>query len=111
MEPKKRRPHWRDLPQKPHRFTTLIPHQINVICVGDHWNPSTGTLDVEGVTDISETDMGKAFLASDLGQVEPPVQRVYRVDEDVEGLESLFILYECEGEMALGLTRRRDLTV
>jgi hypothetical protein len=110
MEPKKRRPHWRDLPQKPHRFTTLIPHQINVICVGDHWDPSTNKLSVDGLIDVSDAD-GKAFLASDLAQVVPPVQRVFRVDEDVEGLEAFFLLAECEGEMVLGLARLRDLTV
>jgi hypothetical protein len=102
------KPHWRDLPQKPHVFTTGFPHKINVICVGDNWDPSTSKLSVEGLTDVSETD-GKALLASDVAKGPLPILRVFRVDEEIDEMEAFFALSNLEGEKVLGLIRRRDL--
>lgn len=98
-------PHWRDLPTKPYHFTL---RDLKLICVGGHWDPSTSKLSVEGLTDVSETD-GKAFLASDRAHAFPRVLRVFRLDEEIEGMEAFFALSDLEGEKVLFLYRRRDL--
>lgn len=97
--------HWRDLARK----RTSHPLKIEVILVGNRWNPETKVLEIAGLTDFSETEEGKNFLRSDFAKAGDPVLRVFRVDEPVDGDEGFFLLQQYEGDLVLGLVRRHDL--
>lgn len=100
---KRERIHWQDLPTK------RVPGGylgFRVALVGDRWDAASGVLDVDGLSDISETEDAKAFLASPAARMDPPILRV--LDPDVA--DELLVLVERNGEMVLRPIRRHDLT-
>lgn len=57
----------------------LLP--LLTLRVGDHWNPTTGVLTVDGLTDVSDSEKGQAFLPTPVAQLESPVLRLFLADE------------------------------
>lgn len=105
-------PHWSSLPTK----AVLAASGVRVRLprrtwrVGRHWNPKTGVLAVDGLTDVSNTE-GQTFLATPVAQLEPPVLRLYLADEPHPwgGRWFFALLPDDDGELVLASMRERDL--
>lgn len=98
--------HWQDLPTK---FEFVGLSGFNVLLVGDRWDEAAGTLDIGGLSDISETEEAKVFLASPLAQIDPPIMRVFEPDV-ADKPDRLFVLTERDGDVVLARIVRGDLT-
>lgn len=71
-------PHWRALPKETRAARGGFPFFVRR--VGDRWNPETGVLAVDGLTDVSNTEEGARFLATPVAEDEPPILRLYLAD-------------------------------
>lgn len=108
---KRRKPSLRDLPYKAIYIKGFfgLPQLIPAYIVESVYDHATGKLDVHGLTDVTETDVGKNFLAqpASVGDESigvPPIHRVY-LDS-----ESTWVLLQHEGIWTLVFVPRREIS-